>query len=188
MVNQAYRWRCPLPREFSSTERAPKVFTPHQRFELSARFVRSCCVHLFSLVDRQNRPIRLLSRGHPRIPLSPMMISWSASRLSVCFCPSPSCCLIHPFISVIFPPAKSRIPALRDPQAVLGRKLPFRPLKSVIKKLHQRLGLSEESILTKRPGCTSNGGEGVNGIEPPVEKRPRLEPSLTETANGHIAS
>lgn len=87
-------------------------------------------------------------------------------------------------------PAKSRIPALRDPQAVLKRRLPVRSLKSVIKRLLLRLGQKEEALTTiiplKRaidPTLTGQNGDiSSNGVKPPVEKKPRLD-SVAQNCN-----
>lgn len=85
--------------------------------------------------------------------------------------------------------AKSRIPALRDPQAVLNRKLPNRPIASAIKKLQQRLGQNEDSFLPSKRQKESKNGDSLNGIESPMEKRARLEASENNgTSNGHISA
>nr|CDS28226.1 metastasis associated protein MTA1 [Hymenolepis microstoma] len=85
--------------------------------------------------------------------------------------------------------AKSRIPALRDPQAVLNRKLPNRPISSAIKKLQQRLGQNEDSFLPSKRQKESKNGDSLNGLESPMEKRARLEASENNgTSNGHISA
>ncbi|CDS36682.1 metastasis associated protein MTA1 [Echinococcus multilocularis] len=78
--------------------------------------------------------------------------------------------------------AKSRIPALRDPQAVLKRKLPVRSLKSVVKKLLLRLGRNDDSAIISAPfkrsfdsASIAQNGDAANGVEQPAEKRPRIE-------------
>uniref|UniRef100_A0A5K3ERS2 Metastasis-associated protein MTA3 n=1 Tax=Mesocestoides corti TaxID=53468 RepID=A0A5K3ERS2_MESCO len=100
--------------------------------------------------------------------------------------------------------AKSRIPALRDPQAVLNRKLPIRPLASVIRKLKLRVGSGDGSaaVSLKRPldsgalihnggGDSTSGGVNttalsINGDDQPLEKKQRVAISDNCGSNGHV--
>ncbi|EUB56070.1 Metastasis-associated protein MTA3 [Echinococcus granulosus] len=93
--------------------------------------------------------------------------------------------------------AKSRIPALRDPQAVLKRKLPVRSLKSVVKKLLLRLGRNDDSAIITAPfkrsfdsASIAQNGDAANGVEQPAEKRPRIESVAQNcsSTNGRVVS
>ncbi|VDD74361.1 unnamed protein product, partial [Mesocestoides corti] len=180
----------------------------------SLRIVRTLCPLLLRPSVLARRPTKLANStaqqrppSEPIIPTDDLMVrlkTLGTSR-SVFF----ACCLSWRSNAVSLPlifllKAKSRIPALRDPQAVLNRKLPIRPLASVIRKLKLRVGSGDGSaaVSLKRPldsgalihnggGDSTSGGVNttalsINGDDQPLEKKQRVAISDNCGSNGHV--
>lgn len=169
----------------------------------SIRIVRTLCPLLLRPAILARRPTKLAnstaqqrSPSEPIIPTDDLMVrlkTLGTLRLYLLF--KPESLSQRPISSSS--PAKSRIPALRDPQAVLKRKLPVRSLKSVVKKLLLRLGRNDDSAIVtasfKRSfdsASIAHNGDASNGVEQPSEKKPRLDPLAQNcsSTNGRLVS
>ncbi|KAL5965982.1 Metastasis-associated protein MTA3 [Taenia solium] len=169
----------------------------------SIRIVRTLCPLLLRPAILARRPTKLANStaqqrppSEPIIPTDDLMVrlkTLGTLRLYVLF----KAVLLSQNPISPFSPAKSRIPALRDPLAVLNRKLPVRSLKSVVKKLFLRLGRSDDSAILTAPFKRSfdstsiaQNGDAANGVEQPAEKKPRID-SLAQncsSTNGRVMS